>query len=136
MADKQVYYFVDTREGAKSDQPFGIDNPDVAKKFTREFAIGEGPFKPVDSDEVEYQINRFDLKENDKNTTSNQKAATAHNMELVYDEEIEPSAYSEMTKAELKDELDAREIEYKTSGPESTNEAYIKLLVADDNQSE
>jgi hypothetical protein len=129
--DKKVYYFVDTREGAKSEKPFGVTNPDAAKKFTMEYNMGEGPFKPVN--EEEYQTNRFDLIREGKNTTPNQKEAAAKNAELVDMYENE-NPYKAMTKDELKEELDARDIEYKTSGPESTNESYQKLLLADDNK--
>jgi hypothetical protein len=129
MAEQKVFYFVDTRENAKSDKPFGVTNPDAAKKFTKDYNMGEGPFKPV-SDE-EYQTNRFDLVREGLNTTENQVEAAAKNAELVG---LDDNPYKGMTKDELKEELDARDIEYKTSGPESTNEAYIKLLVADDNQ--
>jgi hypothetical protein len=130
--EQQTFYFVDTRDNAKSDQPFGIHNADVAKSWTRDYNNGEGPFKPVNQDDVEFQVNRRDLKEADKNTVENQKEATAKNMELVGSDES--TVYDDMDKEELKAELDAREIEYKKSGPESTNKAYIELLVADDNK--
>lgn len=130
---KEVYYFVDTRENAKSDKPFGINNADVAKKFKNEFAMGEGPFKPVDVDEADFQINRHDLKEAGVNETENQMTATDHNMEVIHEGD-ENSVYGQMTKQELVDELEARGLEYKKSGPESTNEAYVKQLVANDNK--
>lgn len=130
MAERKVFYFVDTRDNAKSDKPFGVTNPDAAKKFTKDYNMGEGPFKPV-SDE-EYQTNHFDLQREDRNTTENQKEAAAKNAELTDMGDVNP--YEGMDKDELKDELDAREIEYKKSGPESTNEAYMKLLLADDNK--
>lgn len=129
---QQTFYFVDTRDNAKSEKPFGIHNADVAKAWTRDYNNGEGPFKPVDQDDVEFQVNRRDLKEADKNTVENQKEATAKNMELVGSDES--TVYDDMDKKDLQAELDAREIDYKKSGPESTNESYIKLLVADDNK--
>jgi arginyl-tRNA synthetase len=133
QGSKDVYYFIDTRDNAKTDQPFGITNADVAKKFKNEYAMGEGPFKPVDIESDDFQINRRDLQEAGVNETENQIKATEHNMEVIHDD-VENSVYKEMSKQELVDELEARGLEYKKSGPESTNEAYIKQLVADDNK--
>lgn len=139
------YYFVDTRENAKSKEPFAIQNQDVAKSWTRDYNMGEGPFKPVAepiSEEgagvvdgeanfhPEFQVNRRDLQVAGVNETPVQIEATQHNLKVVDVEGENP--YKEMTKAELKDEMDARGIEYKTSGPEATNESYQKLLLADD----
>lgn len=164
MAEKQ-FYFVDTREDAKSTEPFAITNADVAKSWTREYNNGDGPFKPVS--EEEYQKNRYDLAEEledgealNVQTEANQ---TDRNLELIGADHMavadvttveeadgdtistmsENTAeratggnYDNMDKDELRDELDARGISYKKSGPESTNEFYIRLLEEDDAKNE
>lgn len=127
---EQKYFFVDTRKGAKSDKPFAITNPDAARSMRRNYNNGEGPFKPVDQDEAEFQINRIDLKEADMNTVENQVEAMQHNKKIVSGDDAE-SPFAAMDKDELKDELEARGIEYKKSGPESTNEFYRKQLEED-----
>jgi hypothetical protein len=129
---KDLYYFVDTREDAKTSEAFGIDNADVAKTWTRDYNNGEGPFQPVDQDQSDFQINRRDLQQAGENETPNQITATEHNLEIINDGE--KSVYDEMTKEELIGELEARGLEYKKNGPESTNASYIKKLVADDNK--
>jgi hypothetical protein len=121
------YYFIDTRENAKSAEPFAIYNADVAKVWAREYNNGEGPFQPVNDDK--FGINRHDLKTAGENTSEKQEEAAKHNTELVFE-----NPYKDMTKAELIDELDARGIEYKKNGSESTNDFYIKQLLADDDQ--
>lgn len=149
MAEKKKFYFVDTREGAKSTEPFAIDNPDVAKSWTREYNNGDGPFKPTDV--VEYQKNRFNLSEETEAgeplSVKVEAAQMAKNLEVIEADHMAVAdvlavedvagtttggAYSNMGKKELQDELDARGIEYKKSGPESTNEAYARLLEQDD----
>lgn len=120
------FYFIDTREGAKDDRPFAIHDADVAKVWTRDFNNGEGPFKPVNEDK--FGINRRDLKDDGKHTPEEQTAAAEYNQSLF----VEENPYKEMTKDDLKGELDARGIEYKKSGPESTNDFYIGLLLKDD----
>jgi hypothetical protein len=119
MAKKEAptFYFVDTREGAKSEKPFGIQNADVAKAWTKDFNNGEGPFKPVDNGDVEFVLNRRDLKEANK--------------EEITENEVGPTLYDEMTNAERMEELDARGIDYKSS---ATKKELIALLVADDNK--
>lgn len=133
MAENKKFYFVDTRENAKTTEPFAIENPDVAKSWTRDFNNGEGPFKPVEHDLGDLQINRYQLQEAGVNETPNQITAMEHNMEVLTDEEAN-SEYAGMTKSELVAELEARGLEFKKSGPESTNEAYIKQLMADDSE--
>lgn len=130
---EQEFYFVDTRENAKSKEPFAISNGDVAKTWKRDYNNGEGPFKPVDVPESELQINRRDLQEAGLNETPNQIEATKHNLEVVKDEKA-PSAYDGMNKDELVQELEARGLEFKKSGPESTKDFYIEQLVKDDNE--
>lgn len=145
--EEKVFYFVDTRKNAKTDGAFGITNHDVAKSWVRDYNMGEGPFKPVEAPIAEegsgvvtkdaefapnFQVNRRDLQQAGVNETPVQIEATEHNLEVVNDEE--KTVYDGMSKAELTAELDAREIDYKKSGPESTNEAYIKLLVSDDKE--
>lgn len=147
MANEKLYYFKDTRENAKQKEAFAISNADVAKSWVRDYNMGEGPFEPVEAPitekgsgvvteeadfNPEFQVNRRDLQEAGVNETPIQEEATKHNLEVLA--VAEPSMYDEMTKDELKAELDGREIEYKKNGPESTNEALIKLLVADDNE--
>lgn len=151
MAETKQYFFIDTRDNAKSSEPFSITNPDVAKTWTRDFSNGEGPFKPVTEEAAIHQINRRDLQEQtpDGQPLSVQKEAeaTAHNLNVLEaDHMVAPAVttvegitsgqYSGMNKTELQDELDARNIEYKKSGPESTNESYIKLLQQDDAKDE
>jgi RNA-splicing ligase RtcB len=128
---EQSFYFEDTRDGAKNKEPFAIHNADVAKIWAREYNAGEGPFKPVNIDESQFTINRHDLKLAGENTTERQIEAAAHNAKLTMSDE---NPYKAMEKKELQDELEAREITFKKSGPESTNEAYINLLLADDNK--
>ena len=121
------FYFIDTREGAKNDEPFAIHNADVAKVWTREFNNGEGPFKPVDPD-VKFGINRHDLKMAGENTAEKQAAAAEHNQTLI---DVD-NPYKEMSQKDLQDELEARGIDYKKSGPESAKDFYIGQLLEDD----
>jgi hypothetical protein len=116
------FYFVDTRETAKTSEPFAIFNADVAKIWAREYNAGEGPFQPVEA--MAFGINRRDLKEAGENTTEKQEEAARHNAELSED-----NPYNEMTKAELLDELEAREIKVKSK---ATNAELIALLIEDD----
>lgn len=147
MASEKLYYFEDTRKNAKTKEPFAISNADVAKSWVRDYNTGEGEFKPVDAPitekgsgvvteeadfNPEFQVNRRDLQEAGVNETPVQEDATKHNLEVLA--VAEPSMYDDMTKDELKAELDARNIEYKKNGPESTNDSLVKLLVADDNE--
>ena len=118
------YYFVDTREGAKTDEPFAINNADVAKVWTREYNNGEGPFKPVG--DVSYPVNRRDLKEAKENTVEKQAEATARNAEFDQVDNV----YKDMEKKDLQDELEARGIEFKAK---ATKQELIDLLLADDN---
>lgn len=143
MAQEKNFYFIDTRDGAKQKEPFAIKNPDVAKSWTRDFNNGEGPFKP--SSEEEFQKNRRDLfEESDGRLSVHVEAEqTKKNLEIleadhmavanIYAvEDLDNSPYSGMDKDELKAELEARNIEFKKSGPESTKETYQKLLLDDD----
>ena len=149
MAENKKFYFVDTREGAKSSEPFAIDNQDVAKSWTREYNNGDGPFKPTT--EEEFQKNRRDLAEQTEAgeplSVKVEAAQMAKNLEVIEADHMavadvlavedvagltDGGRYGNMGKKELQDELDARGIEYKKSGPESTNEAYAKLLEQDD----
>lgn len=131
--EETIFYFEDTRENAKDAAKFGITNADAAKSYTRDYNNGEGPFKPVKADPEEFQINRRDLQEADLNETPAQIVAMEHNMEVLGAEEAE-SLYADMTKEQLQDELSARGLEFKKSGKESTNSAYIKALMADDSK--
>lgn len=144
MAEK-IYYFIDTRDGAKTDEKFGITNPDVAKSWTRDYNNGTGPFKPA-GEEV-FQKNRRDLHEEidgplnvkiEADQTKENLAVIEADHMTVTDYTYTPvdnaggSAYEGMTKTELQNELDGRGVDYKKSGPESTKEEYIRLLEADD----
>lgn len=146
MAEQKLYYFVDTRDNAKQTEAFAITNPDVAKSWVRDFNTGEGPFKPTDAPitdkgsgvvtsdadfNPDFQVNRRDLQEAGVNETPVQIEATKHNLEVL---NVVSSEYDTMLKPELQAELEAREIEFKKSGPESTNEFLISLLVANDNE--
>lgn len=143
MAEK-LFYFTDTRDEAKSTEPFAINNPDVAKTWTRDYNNGEGPFKPTSEDE--FQKNRRDLQEEADGRLSvqveadqmkkNLEVLEADHMTVVdvvtVEEVANDGQYGGMSKTELQGELDGRGIEYKKSGPESTNETYIRLLEQDD----
>jgi hypothetical protein len=118
------FYFVDTREGAKTSEPFAIHNADVAKIWSRDYNTGEGPFKPVES--VEYTVNRRDLKAIGEITPEAQEAATEKNAQFDGD-----NPYQDMDKKDLQDELEARGIEFKAK---ATKADLIELLIADDAQ--
>ena len=144
MAQEKLFYFTDTRDGAKSSDPFAINNADVAKTWTRDFNNGEGPFKPTT--EEEFQKNRRDLLEEADGRLSvqveadqmkkNLEVLEADHMTVVdvvtVQEVANDGQYGGMDKKELQDELAGRGIEFKKSGPESTNETYIRLLEQDD----
>jgi hypothetical protein len=102
------YYFIDTRAGAKSKEPFAIFNKDVAKSWTRDFNNGEGYFKPLKGDVQQHE----EPEEETEQPT-------------VPDE----NPYKDMTNKELQDELDARGIDYVKK---STKETLINLLLEDD----
>lgn len=149
MANEKKFYFVDTREDAKTSEAFAITNQDVAKSWTREYNNGDGPFKPTT--EEEFQKNRYDLaneledgealnvKVEAEQTAKNLEVLEADHMavaDVLAVEDVAGSGsggkYGSMDKKELQNELDARGIDYKKSGPESTNETYIRLLEQDD----
>jgi hypothetical protein len=113
---KQLYWFVDTRK--EESEPFAIHNKDVAKSWKNEHAMGEGPFKAVEGPEV-VEDQKDPEGENGPETGSGEAT----------DVENDPSPYDDMTNDELKAELDARLIDYKSK---ATKPELIKLLVEDD----
>lgn len=107
-----VYWFEDTRNG----HVFGIFNPDVAKAFDYDHKNANGPFRPCDAPESLQVENNPE----DEKTPENESEAA---------ETTNQSIYEGMTIDELKEELTAREIEYKAK---DTKPTLIGLLLKDD----
>lgn len=106
-----MFWFVDTRkEGSK---PFAIPNGDVAKTWSNEHALENGPFKPVKGPE-DFKVPTQGKDEKDPETDENG---------------VVDSIYNEMNKDELKSELEARGIDFASK---ATKPDLIKLLIEDD----